>query len=231
MNLYNYTCQYGRFSNYQIISITKDLFEGLKYLKSNNIIHADLKPENIFLYDSNATNVVIGDFGLSLYNLSLKYNNNVQTIWYRCPEVLFNIYFDFKIDIWSLGAIIYELVTNKELFKVKTPEHLLVRFHEILGIPDLDYIDSSLKIRKHYNINGYPSNIYINGKLVIPDSNNIPNNIFLKEIIDRCLQWDPLDRIDYDDAIKILNEEFSKINNEKSNIFFEVPLLENLNDN
>ena len=194
MNLYNYKCAYENFQKKQIVSISKDLFEGLKYLKSNNIIHADLKPENIF-HDNSAQNAVISDFGLSLYNLSLKYNTNVQTVWYRSPEVLFNIYFDFAIDIWSLGATIYELVTNKELFKARTSENLLVRFHEILGIPELDYIDSCPKIRKHYNINGYPNNIYIKSNLVIPASNLLPNNLFLKDIIDGCLQWEPIDRM------------------------------------
>lgn len=231
MNLYNYKCKYGGFSKYQIISICRDLLEGLKYLKSNNIIHADLKPENIFLYDSNGNNAVIGDFGLSLYNLAHKHNTNVQTIWYRSPEVVFNLYFDFAIDVWSLGAIIYELVTNEELFKAKTQEHLLVKFHEILGIPNIDYIDSSLKIRKYYNINGYPNNVYIRGKLVIPASNKIHEDTYLKELIDGCLQWEPLDRIHYDRAIEILDDELIKINNEKSNIFFEVPLLDNFKDN
>lgn len=222
MNLYQYKCNYGSFSEYQIVSICKDLFSGLKYLKSNNIIHADLKPENIFLYDKNANNVVIGDFGLSMYNLSLKYNTNVQTMWYRCPEVIFNITFDFNIDIWSLGAIIYELVTNVELFRAKTQEHLLVKFHQILGIPHIDYIDSSLKIRKYYDINGYPENLYIKGKLIIPGSKKIPDHIFLKDIIDGCLQWDPLNRIDYDVALDRLNQ----INIKNLDIFNDVPILD-----
>ena len=226
MNLYEFKCNHGGFSNNQIISISKDLFDGLKYLKYNNIIHADLKLENIFLYDSNANNVVIGDFGLSLYNLALKYNTNVQTIWYRSPEVLFNLNFDFSIDIWSLGAIIYELVTNKELFRAKTPEDLLVRFHEILGLPDLDYIDSSPKIRKHYNITGYPYNYYIKGRPVIPSSHKLPNNIYLKEIINGCLQWKPQDRIDYDDAKDMLNKKTS-IND---SLFCEIPLDDTLGD-
>ena len=134
---------------------------GLKYLKKNNIIHGDLKPENIFFYDKNCQNVVIGDFGLSLYNTPIKSNTNIQTMWYRAPEIVFNIPFDFTVDMWSLGAIIYEIISSKELFRAKIESHLLIVFHEVLGIPSLEFIESQPKISRYYDNSGYPKNIYI----------------------------------------------------------------------
>ena len=89
----------------QIVSITTDLLQGLLFLKGNDIIHADLKPENILFIDDSKEHVVICDFGLSmkLKEVNLKYY--VQSMWYRAPEVVFNIEYDYCIDLWSLGVV------------------------------------------------------------------------------------------------------------------------------
>ena len=216
LNLYKYRYDFGFLpmtNNYKII---RDIFQGLKYLKQNNIIHGDLKPENIFLYDDTCENAVIGDFGLSLYNKRIKTNTNIQSMWYRAPEIIYNIDFDFAVDIWSLGGIIYELITSKELFRAKNEGHLLIVFHEILGLPDNNFINSNPKISRFYDNSGYPKSIHINGKVRSPNSRNIRKDIYLYELMMNCFEWDSKKRIDYDKAIKIIENELYQLESTSS---------------
>ena len=83
---------------------------GLKEIHKANIIHRDLKPENIFIDDSH--NIKIGDFGVSkiLEPNKLYASSNAGTFQYQALEILKGNY-NNKVDIYSLGCIIYELLT------------------------------------------------------------------------------------------------------------------------
>lgn len=87
--------------------------EGMKYLHSKDIIHRDIKSCNILV---NRQGIVkIADFGLSrqLIRDSLCYTTNVVTRWYRAPELLLGERrYDEKIDIWSIGCVLFELLAN-----------------------------------------------------------------------------------------------------------------------
>jgi len=134
-------------------------------------------------------------------------------MWYRAPEVIFDIPFDFSVDIWSLGTILYEIITLNELFRAKIEGNLLIVFHEVLGIPSLDFIESEPKISRYYDNSGYPKSIHIRGRVRIPGDKPILPNIPLYDIIIGCLQWEGRKRIDYDKAIKIIeNMDMNDIN-------------------
>ena len=93
----------------------KQLCEGVRYLHKNNIIHRDLKPSNILIHDGM---IKICDFGLSkVYYANQKMSFNVASLWYRAPEIFMRVKYDYKMDIWSLGCILYEMMTNQVLFK------------------------------------------------------------------------------------------------------------------
>jgi serine/threonine protein kinase len=105
---------------------------GLLSAQTRGIMHRDIKPANIFL--DSPTDVVIGDWGLSRvenanYSECLeKLSNPVQTQWYRAPEVISRKQqYDSKIDVWSVGCLLYEMLTNTVLFSCeenKNQEHL-----------------------------------------------------------------------------------------------------------
>ena len=96
---------------------TKQIFNGLKNMHAVGICHWDLKPENILLKDGE---VKICDVGSSkIIDTSAKKMNTPYIVsrYYRAPELIMacNNY-DFSIDIWATGCIIFELITNIILF-------------------------------------------------------------------------------------------------------------------
>ena len=84
---------------------------------NQKIIHRDLKPGNIFLDTHN--NVKLGDFGLSIQlEAEIKFaKTHVGTPYYMSPELIKEIEYDEKIDIWSMGCIIYEMAALTPPFK------------------------------------------------------------------------------------------------------------------
>ena len=74
-------------------------------------MHRDLKPQNL-LIDKNG-NIKLADFGLArAFGLPVKtYTHEVVTLWYRAPEIiLIKKDYDFSVDIWSIGCILFELL-------------------------------------------------------------------------------------------------------------------------
>lgn len=92
-------------------SIISEILRTLKYLHKYNLVHWDLKPENI-IYDSKSKKIKLIDFGLSSYfNDKIKLNSKVGTPYYVAPEVLKGEY-SKECDLWSVGVITYILMTG-----------------------------------------------------------------------------------------------------------------------
>ncbi|KHN76118.1 Eukaryotic translation initiation factor 2-alpha kinase 1 [Toxocara canis] len=109
------------------VAVMKQLFSALDYIHSNNIIHRDVKPCNVFLRDRNAqlpVRVLLGDFGLACYDFrqrnptseessrqfeDTRHSIAVGTTTYSAPEQLSSTTYDSAVDIYSAGIICYEL--------------------------------------------------------------------------------------------------------------------------
>ncbi|XP_076099772.1 uncharacterized protein LOC143069168 [Mytilus galloprovincialis] len=112
----------------------------LGFLQQQNVIHADLKPDNILLRkkdDLGSLKVI--DFGNAIHHIhkevSLYYEDfEVQTPLYRAPEVIFGIPFGSEIDIWSVGCILAELYAGKPLFLGGDEKSIVKKMTEVLGL-------------------------------------------------------------------------------------------------
>ncbi|XP_011863456.1 PREDICTED: serine/threonine-protein kinase Nek5-like [Vollenhovia emeryi] len=89
---------------------------GVHHIHSNKILHRDLKPENIMLTGSRGDIVKIGDFGLSKSIQENSITCHAGSYYYMAPEVLSVRPYELKCDIWSMGVILYEMVTKRSPF-------------------------------------------------------------------------------------------------------------------
>ncbi|SOV21463.1 NIMA related kinase 2 [Plasmodium sp. DRC-Itaito] len=97
----------------------------LKFIHDKKLIHRDLKCNNIFLDEKERAK--IGDFGLAKFiEQTEKTNTLCGTIGYMAPEICKNINYSFPADIWSLGIILYELISLKPPFKSNNSNMLSV---------------------------------------------------------------------------------------------------------
>ena len=102
----------------------KQLLEAFKFLYKNNIMHRDLKPDNILLHNGS---IKLADFGFCKA-LSNK-NEPIQTMLgspiYMAPEVLRGQIYTIKADIWSLGIVFYQMLFGKCPYQSSSIAHLI----------------------------------------------------------------------------------------------------------
>lgn len=102
----------------------RQILQVIYYCHARNIYHRDIKPSNIYVKLDNT--IRMGDFGLARAFPRTKREKspmeakpwNVVTIWYRAPELCLGAKeYGPEIDTWSLGCVLYEMLTNRVLFK------------------------------------------------------------------------------------------------------------------
>ena len=107
-----------------------ELVLAIEFLHKNNMVYRDLKPENILL-DSKG-HVKLTDFGLSkiLDEESDKAFTICGTPQYLAPEVLLKKGYDKAVDWWSLGCVMYEMLSGKLPFAIKRGIKLSTKIYE-----------------------------------------------------------------------------------------------------
>ena len=216
-----------------------DICLGLEEIHSKNIIHRDLKPENIFLKN---VQLKIGDFGIAkkINNLNEKTKSQVGTLLYMAPEIIKGEYYDKKVDIWSLGCIIFELCTLDYCFKNNSIIELINDINnqksrkidsKIYGIWLQNLIDRILinDKEKRPNINEILKIVYnhinpldYDKKIFLFEKNEAYQNYLIDQSI-----LNTLDLIEINVCKRELNKEELKgiIFEVVSNIFIGVPLF------
>ena len=115
------------FSEEKIMQYFYQICRGLQYIHSKNIIHRDIKSQNIFLMKNGK--IKIGDFGIAKALTNTK--NNATTIigtpYYFSPEIINGEPYNYKTDIWSLGVVLYEMCCLKLPFESNNIAQLSIK--------------------------------------------------------------------------------------------------------
>ncbi|KAI8903500.1 kinase-like domain-containing protein, partial [Gorgonomyces haynaldii] len=118
------------------------LVSGVEYLHSQNTIHRDLKPENI-LIDSN-TNIKIADFGFAGLSKGEPLDSMLGSPEYASPEMIARKPYGPEVDIWSMGVILFVMLTGTLPFHEKNMSKMFVAIMSAkYTLPD--YLDQEAK--------------------------------------------------------------------------------------
>jgi len=128
--LFHHLSQQKRFPEERTKFYSAQIVCGLEYLHSLGIIYRDLKPENLLL--SSEGNIVMTDFGLSKEGLQAKDSRTATfcgTPEYLAPEIIKGEDYTKAIDWWSVGTLIYEMMTGLPPFYTEDEENM---YHKIM---------------------------------------------------------------------------------------------------
>lgn len=99
-----------------------------------------MKPENMVLNKNDLTNIKLIDFGSGVLMDSSCRPTYIQSRFYRAPEITFGLRYDYKIDSWSIGALLLELHTTYTMFPAKSSFMLMRMFLSLLGLPPRHFV-------------------------------------------------------------------------------------------
>lgn len=140
----------GRLSLKKTIDIACKISRALECAHKNNIIHRDIKPDNILLTEDNI--VKVADFGIAKVADSRTVTNSSKvmgTVHYFSPEQAKGSFVDVRTDIYSLGILMYEMVTGRVPYDAESSISIAMMHIQQPVIPPIEIIEDIPK-----NING-----------------------------------------------------------------------------
>jgi serine/threonine-protein kinase SRPK1 len=190
-----------------ITGIIRNLLNGLIELHSHKIIHTDIKPENILIKNGIAK---ISDFSTADWEYTCN-SDTVGTRHYRSPENILGLNLTTTSDIWAIGCILFELITNDVLFYprnykawgISRDEDHLALIVELLGsIPSwmlngfrsYKFIKKNGKFKNIKNMYPWPLNQILNKRYKINDD-------MLVNLLNSMLEIDPNKRATAQDCL------------------------------
>jgi len=170
-DLSKYIKKHGKLSEKICQRFLQQLGSALKFLRSENISHMDLKPQNILItvnHPKISGHVLkLADFGFAQTFSSNEIKHAMRgSPLYMAPEMFLGRPYDAKVDLWSVGVILYECLFGKAPYKSESLEELV------------DKIKSEQPI-------------------VIPKGHKITDTC--RDLLARCLERDPQRRIEYEE--------------------------------
>ncbi|KAK4018015.1 hypothetical protein OUZ56_000085 [Daphnia magna] len=196
---------YQGFSLNLIRRFAYSLIQCLRLLRRENIIHCDLKPENVLLKHRGSSSIKVIDFGSSCYTHQRIYTY-IQSRFYRSPEVILGLPYGPPIDMWSFGCILAELYTGYPIFPGENEIEQLACIMEVLDVPPDNVIGHASRKRLFFDSKGNPRCITNSkGRKRRPGSKDLTSILkncdpVFVNFVSRCLEWDPNKRMTPDEA-------------------------------
>ncbi|XP_051751255.1 mitogen-activated protein kinase 1 isoform X1 [Ctenopharyngodon idella] len=187
-------------SNDHICYFLYQILRGLKYIHSANVLHRDLKPSNLLL--NTTCDLKICDFGLARvadpdHDHTGFLTEYVATRWYRAPEIMLNSKgYTKSIDIWSVGCILAEMLSNRPIFPGK---HYLDQLNHILGIlgsPSQEDLNCIINIKARNYLLSLPLRCKVPWNRLFPNAD--PKAL---DLLDKMLTFNPHKRIEVEEAL------------------------------
>jgi len=200
----NFRDLYPALTDFDVRYYVYRILEALDYCHSQGIMHRDIKPQNLVV-DHKRKILKVIDWGLAeFYRYGQSYNVRVASRYYKGPELLTDdIYYNYSLDIWSLGCVLAEIIFNKiPFFKGKDNFDQLVKIVKILGTDELvDYVTKyELSLSSGYDglLDGYSKIPF--ESFVKPENKHLANPEALN-LLNKMLLYDKEERIAAKDAI------------------------------
>ena len=175
--LINYS---GKLSYNTAIKIALQIAKALDCAHRNNIIHRDIKPQNILVTEDGE--VKVSDFGIAKSTDSQTITNTTSIIGsahYLSPEQAKGTYIDFRSDLYSFGIVLYEMVTGRLPFEGDSPVTVALKHLQEEPVPPKNInpaIPDSLNKLILKAIQKEPIKRYQNAKEIIQDLQKIQEN-------------------------------------------------------
>ncbi|OJJ00416.1 hypothetical protein ASPVEDRAFT_129054 [Aspergillus versicolor CBS 583.65] len=135
MNLREVLKKFGRDVGLNLRAIrayAQQIFLGLSLMRKCNILHADLKPDNL-LVNEQRNLLKVCDLGSASPVSDNEITPYLVSRFYRAPEIILGIPYDYAIDMWSIGCTLFELFTGKILFTGRNNNQMLKSIMECRG--------------------------------------------------------------------------------------------------
>ena len=113
----------------------RQMFLGLQHLQNCQVIHLDLKPDNV-LVSADKKTIKLADFGTAVDKRDvIERTEYLVSRFYRAPEIILGMDISYPVDMWAIGCTVYELWTGKILFTGRSNNQMIKAFMDCLGWP------------------------------------------------------------------------------------------------